>query len=52
VLNRRLKELRALKLLDHTDLGYGYTELGKQLGLFLLDLHVWADEWAKELDGE
>ena len=49
VLNRRLKELRELQLLDHDETGYGHTEWGSDLGDRLLDLSGWANDWAKGL---
>lgn len=47
-LNARLKELRALNLVDLTDEGYGYTRWGEELGIQLLALNRWADKWDKE----
>lgn len=47
-LNVRLKELRALSLVDLTDEGYGYTPWGEELGRQLLDLNQWAGKWDKE----
>ena len=32
-LNQRLKELRSFGLVDLTDAGFGYTDLGKELGV-------------------
>ena len=47
-LNARLKELRALNLVELTDEGYGYTRWGEELGTQLLALSRWADKWDKE----
>ena len=44
-LNARLKDLRRLDLVDHTDDGYGYTQWGEELGAQLLELSRWADRW-------
>lgn len=49
VLNKRLKELRELSLVDHSDLGYGLTKHGNALAKQLLPLHLWADKWAKSI---
>ncbi|MEM6990070.1 MAG: helix-turn-helix domain-containing protein [Myxococcota bacterium] len=48
-LNRRLKELRSLKLVDHGDEGYVLTALGRQLGAHLTKLSAWSERWAKTL---
>ncbi|AGP83022.1 hypothetical protein EP12_15990 [Alteromonas australica] len=47
VLNKRLKQFRALNFIDHNSEGYGYTEFGKQLSCHLLALESWANQWAK-----
>jgi len=46
VLNRRLKELRDLDLLDHDGSGFGFTDQGKELGQHLLALNHYAQRWA------
>lgn len=46
VLNKRLKELRDLSLVEHSDAGYGLTRYGDALAQQLLPLTFWADEWA------
>lgn len=47
VLNTRLKELHAARLIDHQDgAGYGVTALGAELLATFLPLHQWADRWA------
>jgi DNA-binding HxlR family transcriptional regulator len=48
-LNQRLKELRALNLIDHDDSGFHYTAWGAELGTQLLELSRWADEWGRSL---
>jgi len=48
-LNRRLKELRALQLLDHTSQGFGYTQRGLELSEHLMSLNTWAQSWEKGL---
>lgn len=48
-LNRRLKELREAQIVDHNDLGFGYTELGLTLGDQLMGLNDWANTWHKSL---
>ena len=50
LLNRRLKSLRALRLVDHTEDGYGYTRLGTELGVQLAQLNRWSNRWAKALE--
>jgi DNA-binding HxlR family transcriptional regulator len=45
VLNQRLKELRDLDLVDHTELGYGLTDWGRALGEELLALSDFANRW-------
>lgn len=49
VLNKRLKMLRNLKLLDLSKNGYGYTEWGRGLSAHLLELRDWSNEWAEAL---
>ena len=48
VLNRRLKELRELKLLDHNNQGYGFTVWGRKIGKQLGQLEKLAGEWGRE----
>lgn len=48
-LNRRLKELRDLRLVVHGESGYEYSEKGKELGKQLLTLNRWAEQWGKEI---
>lgn len=49
VLNKRLKELRELSIIEHTEHGYGLTQQGCALVTKLLPLHVWAEDWSKSL---
>ena len=49
-LNNRLKQLRELKIIDHFDGGYGYTEYGVTLSEQLIALSAWAEDWGKALD--
>lgn len=48
VLNRRLKELRELGLVEHKDGGYDLTPQGEQLSKMLLPLDSWANKWAEK----
>src|SRR4051812_18176654 len=47
-LNTRLKELRALQLVDHADGGYHLTGHGRSLMAALKPLQAWADDWARQ----
>ena len=49
VLNKRLKELRELKLVDLTDEGYALSMHGTSLSQLLGPLDVWANNWSKNL---
>jgi DNA-binding HxlR family transcriptional regulator len=51
VLNARLGELRGAGIVEHGPEGYGLTRHGSKLLDLLLPLHVWADEWARLLNG-
>jgi DNA-binding HxlR family transcriptional regulator len=46
VLNSRLKELRAAKLVVHKDDGYALSEQGQVLVELILPLEAWASRWA------
>jgi DNA-binding HxlR family transcriptional regulator len=46
LLNKRLKTLRGLDLIDHDADGYGFTAFGAELGLQLEDLNRLAQRWA------
>lgn len=47
-LNARLKELRALNIVDHCDRGYRLTDQGLSLMAALRPLQAWADNWARQ----
>jgi DNA-binding HxlR family transcriptional regulator len=49
-LNTRIKELRALHIVDHSDGGYHLTTHGRSLMNALQPLQAWADAWACEAD--
>jgi DNA-binding HxlR family transcriptional regulator len=49
-LNTRLKELRALRIVDHSADGYHLTNHGLSLMAALEPLQVWADGWAQQAD--
>lgn len=49
VLNRRLKELRELHLVDHDGSGFGFTDQGEELGQHLLVLNDYAQRWASRI---
>ncbi|MGO9382040.1 MAG: winged helix-turn-helix transcriptional regulator [Mycobacterium sp.] len=46
-LNTRLKELRALHIVDHSGGGYHLTDQGQLLVAALGPLQAWADNWAQ-----
>ncbi len=50
ILNKRLKELRDLHLVDLNEQGYGLTEMGNELAQQFTTLHLWAESWAKKID--
>jgi DNA-binding HxlR family transcriptional regulator len=49
LLNKRLKQLRELGLVDLDDAGYGLTGQGRELAGQLVGLDVWAMGWAKKV---
>jgi DNA-binding HxlR family transcriptional regulator len=49
-LNTRLKELRALHIVDHCEGGYRLTYHGLALMKALKPLQAWADDWAQRPD--
>jgi DNA-binding HxlR family transcriptional regulator len=49
-LNTRLKELRALHVVDHAGGGYHLTDQGLSLMAALRPLQAWADDWAQQVD--
>jgi DNA-binding HxlR family transcriptional regulator len=52
ILNARLKDLRAARLIELGADGYLLTALGGQLLAMLVPLGRWADRWATALDRE
>ncbi|MTI08422.1 winged helix-turn-helix transcriptional regulator [Curvivirga aplysinae] len=52
VLNRRIKELRASRVLDHEKSGYYLTDTGRELFSLLSPLGHWAIKWGEELQKE
>ena len=48
MLNKRIKELRQLNILDSETSGYGFTKWGDELGEHLVELSTWSNRWAKE----
>lgn len=46
LLNSRLKELRAARLVEHVGEGYALTREGEALVAMLNPLNRWADRWA------
>lgn len=48
LLNKRLKTLREIDLVDLTDEGFGLTRWGQELGIYLADLDRWSARWARE----
>jgi DNA-binding HxlR family transcriptional regulator len=49
-LNTRLKELRALHIVEHSEGGYQLTDHGLALMTALKPLQAWADDWAQKAD--
>src|SRR5579862_4003482 len=50
VLNARLRELRATRLVRRDELGYVLAEEGEALAALLLPLISWANEWASRFN--
>lgn len=50
VLQQRLKELKAARLVDHGGDGYGLTGRARGLLPVLQALQAWSEQWAAELD--
>ena len=48
LLNTRLRELRAARLVHHEGRGYALSEQGGRLLTLLLPLNGWANEWAAQ----
>ena len=49
-LNTRIKELRELHIVEHSDGGYRLTKHGRSLMAALESLQSWADNWARQAD--
>ncbi|HUO38532.1 MAG TPA: winged helix-turn-helix transcriptional regulator [Mycobacterium sp.] len=49
-LNTRIKELRALHIVDHSDVGYHLTKHGQALMAALEPLQAWAHDWARDIE--
>jgi DNA-binding HxlR family transcriptional regulator len=49
-LNTRIKELRALDIVDHSGDGYHLTKHGRSLMAAFEPLQAWANNWAREVD--
>ena len=49
-LNTRLKELRKLGIVDHSEGGYRLTAQGRSLMDALQPLQSWAEGWARDVD--
>jgi DNA-binding HxlR family transcriptional regulator len=49
-LNTRLRELRTLHIVEHSDGGYHLTDHGLALMAALKPLQAWAEDWAQRSD--
>lgn len=49
-LNKRIKELRALEIIDHNGDGYHLTKHGRSLMAAFEPLQTWATAWARQVD--
>jgi DNA-binding HxlR family transcriptional regulator len=49
VLNKRLKELRDTRIVEHGGEGYRLTVEGRSLVALILPLHEWAEGWGAKL---
>jgi DNA-binding HxlR family transcriptional regulator len=49
-LNTRIKELRAVEIIDHSGDGYHLTKHGRSLMAAFGPLQAWAANWAREVD--
>ena len=47
---KRIKELRALEIIDHSGDGYHLTKHGRSLMAAFEPLQAWATNWAREVD--
>jgi len=50
VLNKRLKELRDARIIEHCHQGYRLTGEGRSLAALILPLHSWSESWASQLN--
>ena len=48
-LNKRIKELRELDIIDHSGDGYHLTEHGRSLVAAFEPLQAWATTWARQV---
>jgi DNA-binding HxlR family transcriptional regulator len=49
-LNTRIKELRALEIIDHSGDGYHLTKHGQSLMVAFEPLQGWAEAWARQVE--
>jgi DNA-binding HxlR family transcriptional regulator len=49
-LNKRIKELRELEIIDHCGDGYNLTKQGRSLMAAIQPLQAWAEAWARQVD--
>ena len=49
-LNTRIKELRAVEIIDHSGDGYHLTKHGRSLMAAFEPLQAWAANWARQVD--
>jgi DNA-binding HxlR family transcriptional regulator len=49
-LNKRIKELRELEIIDHSGDGYHLTKHGRSLMAACEPLQTWAETWARQVD--
>jgi DNA-binding HxlR family transcriptional regulator len=52
VLNKRLRELRDTRIVEHCPEGYRLTSAGRSLAALMLQLHTWSESWASKLNIE
>ncbi|MBU2894009.1 helix-turn-helix transcriptional regulator [Colwellia sp. D2M02] len=52
LLNTRLKELKALSLVESTSLGYQLTPTGVELFAIITPLGQWSEYWAQQINKE
>jgi DNA-binding HxlR family transcriptional regulator len=49
-LNKRIKELRELEIIDHSGDGYHLTKHGRSLMAAFEPVQAWAETWARQVD--